>query len=158
MAADNIRILLRIVGEHRLQFGVDRALAAIHHDRSVVEFFALLEDDVVVLVEGVAADRVGTEIALDIMPVETGAADRHHGGAIFVLVLGIGGLFQQADLPGHAIVIIEEAVADEHFGLGEIGTERRHRRPGLRLRGGCANGDRQHGPKSPDHSRHFNSP
>ena len=84
----------------------------------------LVEDDVVVLVERIAADGVGPEIALDVVPIEAGAADRHHGVVIVVLVIGVGGLFQQPDMVGQAVVVIEEAVADEDFGLREIRSKR----------------------------------
>ena len=80
------------------ELGMDRALAAIHHDGDVEQLVELVEDDIVVLVEGIVADGVGPEIALDIMPVEAGAADRHHGVAIGLLVGGIGGLFHQRQM------------------------------------------------------------
>ena len=49
----------------------------------------LVEYDVVVLVEGILADSVRPEIGVDVVPVGTGAADRHHDVA--ELILGIDG-------------------------------------------------------------------
>jgi hypothetical protein len=83
---------------------MDRALAAIHHDGDVEQFVELVEDDVVVLVEGIIADGVGPEIAFDIMPVETGAADRHHRVAVVLLVFGVSGLFHQRQMPGRPLL------------------------------------------------------
>ena len=118
----------------RFEPRMDRALAAIHHDRGVEQFVGLVEDDVVVIVERIAADGVGPEIALDVMPVEAGAADRHHGGAIVLLVIGVGGLFQQADMAGHAVIVIEEAVADEDFALRKVRSKAGDQGLGLRQR------------------------
>ena len=123
LGAHDVAVLLGVFGEDRFELGMDRALAAIHHDGDVEQFVELVEDDVVVLVEGIIADGVGPEIAFDVMPVEAGAADRHHGVAVILLVVGIGGPFQQRHMAGHAVVVIEEAVADEDPGLGEIRTQ-----------------------------------
>ena len=135
LGAHDGAVLLRIVGEDGFERGMDRALAAIHHDGDVEQPVELVEDDVVVRVEGIAADRVGPEIAFDIMPVEAGAADRHHGVAVGLLVFGVGGLFHQRQMTRQAVVVIEEAVADEDSGLGEIRTEAGDGRHGLRLCG-----------------------
>src|ERR1700749_4011277 len=138
---------------------MDRALAAIHHDRGVELLAGLVEDDIVVLVERVAADGVGPKIALDVMPIEAGAADRHHGGAVVPPVLGVGGLLQQREMPGQPVVVVEEAVADEHFALREIRTEGFDGGPRLRLqRGGRDQGRRQHSDKSCNNSCHITLP
>src|ERR1700738_5359543 len=70
------------------------------------------------------------------MPVETGASDRHHRRTIVLLVLRVRCLFQQRHMAGHAVIVIEEAVADEDFGLREIGTKAGDNRFGLRQRRG----------------------
>src|SRR5216683_7150322 len=96
------------------------------------------------------------------MPVETGAADRHHRRAIVLLVIGVRGLFQQRHMAGHAVVVIEEAVADENFGLREIGAKACYSRFGLRQRHGRPGrhpaGRRQHDEEPPDTSRHISFP
>ncbi|WP_283842927.1 hypothetical protein [Bradyrhizobium semiaridum] len=43
-------------------------------------------------------------MALDIVPVEAGAADRHQGGAIILPVRGTGGALHRRHMAVHAVV------------------------------------------------------
>ena len=131
MGADDRAILPGEFGEGALELRMDRALAAVHHDSDVEQLVELVEDHVVLIVERVRGQRIGPEIAVGIVPVEAGAADRHHGGAVALLVVGIGGFLQQSEMAADAVVVIEKAVADEDFALWKIRPERRDLWPRL---------------------------
>lgn len=70
MGADDVAVLFGVFGESRFQRRMNRALAAIHHDGGIEHLAGLVEDDVVVFVEGKGTDPVWTEITLDIVPAE----------------------------------------------------------------------------------------
>src|ERR1700737_2989736 len=65
-------------------------------------------------------------------------------------------------MTGHAVVVIEEAVADENFGLREVGAKARDNRFGLRQRrrrpGRDPAGRRQYNEKPSENSGHTRSP
>src|SRR6202022_554516 len=96
------------------------------------------------------------------MPVEAGAADRHHRRVIVLLLIGVRRLFQQRHMAGHAVVVIEEAVADEDFSLWKIRSETPDKGFGLRQRrrrpGRDPAGHRQRNEKPSETSRHIDSP
>ncbi|WP_245324416.1 hypothetical protein [Bradyrhizobium sp. AT1] len=50
------------------------------------------------------------------------------------MLAGIGSPLHEGEVPGHAVVVVEEAVADEQHGLWEVRPERGDLRLGLRLR------------------------
>ncbi|MDN3918956.1 hypothetical protein [Roseateles violae] len=108
--------------EDLAQLRMDRALAAVHRDQQIPELaFALVEDDVVVAIEAVSADRVGPEVGLDVVPVEARAADRDRDAAP-----GQGrlrGRGQLAHMAVQAVVVIEEAVADVHRARRPLGAQ-----------------------------------
>jgi hypothetical protein len=49
--AHDIAVLFGIFGKYRLEPGMDRTLAAIHHDRGIEQLVALFEHDVIVVIE-----------------------------------------------------------------------------------------------------------
>ena len=99
----------------------------------VEQFIELVEDDVVLLVKGIGADRLGPEVAFDVMPVDARTTDRDRGGAIGLLVGGVGHPLHRQHVAVHAVVVVEKAVADEDFGFGKIRPQRRDERLGLRI-------------------------
>src|SRR5207244_10320682 len=102
MPAHRVATLLGEVDEYRLELRMDRALAAIHHDGDVEQFVELDEKYVVVIVEGIAADRIRPEIALRVMPTKARAADGDRRAAVSGSVVGVGCAAQGHHMTMHA--------------------------------------------------------
>ena len=89
---------------------MDRTLAAIHHDYAVELAPGLVEDDLVVADERVATDHVRLQVRADVVPVDARSADRQADAS--ERNGGIHPAAQRRHVPVHAVVVIEEAVAD----------------------------------------------
>ena len=57
MTPRDLRVFPGIIFKHRGKLRMDQTLTAIHHNHGIVEFASLIEDDVVVLIDRVIADR-----------------------------------------------------------------------------------------------------
>ena len=125
--------------EQGAELRVYRALAAIHHQHGVEQLgqspVADVEHHFVFCVERVRAHATGLEVRLQVMPVEARAADGGRGLAPAAVAFGAGAQ-QQADVAVHAVVVVEEAVADPQHGQRWRARCRRGGRAGDRPAGG----------------------
>ena len=147
VGADCLRVLLRVLVEDAAQLRVDGALAAVHEHHRVELPARRVELDLVVRHERVLADAIA-QVALHVVPVDARAADGHRDAAVLDGL--VAAAHEAAHVPVHAVVVVEEAVADPEHRPG------RPARRGLRgrLGRGCAAGKSQQDDDRRDHSGH----
>ena len=118
IAASFFAVAWNARGELRMH----RALAAVHHDDGVELPPGRVEDDLVAGHERVLADAVGLQVDCHVVPVEARAADRHRGAARSWRS-GSAATDQVVVVAVHAVVVVEEAVADPEDAAARIGAD-----------------------------------